>query len=91
MATLSLADDRNAPATKNARPSVRINRKPPVFVILAGCSACGQIHSVSFKDKSEFLDLYCKNTGEPIYPTKKDREKVWHEFQNDLMTEAVAV
>lgn len=91
MATLSLADDRDVSAKKNARPSVRITRKPPVFVILAGCSACGQIHPVSFRTKKDFLELYCKHTDEPIYPTKKAREKVWREVQHDLMEDAINV
>lgn len=91
MATLYLVDNSNVNAKENARASVRTKRKPPVFVILAGCSACGQIHPVSFRTKKDFLELYCKHTDEPIYPTKKDREKVWREIQNDIMENAISV
>jgi hypothetical protein len=78
MATLS-------PANRNAQASVRIKHKPPVYVVMAGCDTCGQIHIIQFRNKREFLDAYCPNEQQPIYLSAKGKEKIWREFQNDLM------
>lgn len=69
---------------------VRLKQRKTVFVILAGCDSCGQIHPVEFSDKGEFMQLRCRHTHAPIYATQKSKVKVWREFQNDLMAGAVA-
>ena len=88
----------NVQVDGNARPSVRTarslpsgeKRKPPIFVMMAGCDTCGQVHIIQFRNKREFLDAYCPNEQQPIYLSAKGKEKVWREFQNDLMAGAVA-
>ena len=81
----------NVQVDGNARPSERIRCKPPIFVMMAGCDACGQIHIIQFSNKREFLEAYCPNEQQPIYLSVKGKEKVWREFQKDIFDNAVAV
>jgi hypothetical protein len=61
------------------------------FLILVSCDACGHVHAVSFSNKNDFMQLTCATENEKIFRTKKAYEKVFAEFQNDLLEEAVAV
>jgi hypothetical protein len=65
-------------------------KKKTTFIMLAGCDACGNVHPVQFHDKKDFLELRCRYADAPVYRNIKGREKVWREFQNDLMAGAVA-
>lgn len=54
------------------------------YVVLIDCAACGQVHTLSFKDKSDFLQAVCQQTGYPVFSSVDTYHKVYKNFLDDV-------
>jgi DNA-directed RNA polymerase subunit N (RpoN/RPB10) len=55
------------------------------------CESCGSVHIVSFSDFQSFQAQMCRVEHAPLFRSRRAYDKVYREFQNDLMEGAVAV
>lgn len=66
------------------------NRIERNFVIQVYCEACGEVHAINFRNQTEFENAVCNQTGAVVL-CSKSANKVYKEFQQDIMKYAIAV